>query len=63
MSKLTDEIANYIIDPDGIDSVETKIPQGLLRRVSMRIRQLEAEISRYELAAELQHSKDLARMQ
>lgn len=37
VSKLTKELSSYITDPDGVDSIWTTCPQGVLRRSIMRI--------------------------
>ena len=42
---LLEELNAAIVEPDDVDSVETTVKQGLIRRASMRIRNLEARLN------------------
>ena len=58
--KLLDELDAAIVDPDGIDMVPTTVPQGLIRRAIMEIKQLTAARNRASAAAELMSRHDKA---
>ena len=46
MTTLLEELSAAIIAPNDIDSIETTVPQGLIRRAHMRISSLEADEKR-----------------